>query len=119
MRFATVLRESGTDGNGGAFEDIVDVALGVVLLFDPVSPTEALVAPPLVSHGFGGDGVDMLAYLPLPRFYAQPNSCWRMSVVNIVKFEDLRVSRGCRAIGGDSMEATACGEPDAGRDRNY
>jgi len=57
---ATVLRESGTEGSGGGFnEDAVDVvAVGVVLL-DPVSPTEALVAPPLVSHGFGGDGEDI------------------------------------------------------------
>jgi len=44
LRFATVLRESGTDGNGGAFEDVVGVALGVVLLFDPVSPVQMLVA---------------------------------------------------------------------------
>jgi hypothetical protein len=73
--FATVLSESGTEGRGGgAPADVDDV--GVVLLFDPVrpeamleaigadyisgdSPTEALVAPPLVSHGFGGDGADM------------------------------------------------------------
>jgi hypothetical protein len=56
--FATVLSESGTEGRGGgAPADVDDV--GVVLLFDPVRPTEALVAPPLVSHGFGGDGADM------------------------------------------------------------
>jgi len=94
LRFATVLRESGTDGNGGAFEDVVGVALGVMLLFDPVSPTEALVAPPLVSHGFGGDGDDMLACLPLRRSYTQPSSYCRKGVVSAVKFEDLRVSRG-------------------------
>ena len=64
LRFATVLRESGTDGSGGAADDDVDVAvvvLGAVLLVEPVSPTEALVAPVLVSHGFGGDGEDMLS----------------------------------------------------------
>lgn len=73
--FATVLSESGTDGRGGgALAD--DVAGVVVLLLDPVSPavmletigahcisahspTEALVAPPLVSQGFGGEGADM------------------------------------------------------------
>lgn len=70
---ATVLSESGTEGRGGGA--LVDDAAGVVVL-DPVrpvvllnaigangisghSPTEALVAPPLVSHGFGGDGADM------------------------------------------------------------
>src|SRR5690242_18017688 len=70
--FATVLRESGTDGSGGAA--LADAA--VVGVPDPVrpevmleaigadcisghSPTEALVAPPLVSQGFGGDGADM------------------------------------------------------------
>ena len=37
LRFATVLRESGTDGNGGAFDDVA-VAVGAALLFDPVSP---------------------------------------------------------------------------------
>ena len=43
MRFATVLRESGTDGNGGAPEDVV-VEVGVVVLFDPVRPVLLLVA---------------------------------------------------------------------------
>lgn len=66
--------ESGTVGRGGgapADGAVVDV----VLLLEPVRPaitleaigadrtsdipTEALVAPPLVSHGFGGDGADM------------------------------------------------------------
>jgi hypothetical protein len=70
LRLATVLRESGTDGNGGALEDVV-VEVGVVLLFDPVRPTEALVAPLLVSHGFGGDGADMFANVPPPRLCAQ------------------------------------------------
>jgi hypothetical protein len=37
-----VLRESGTDGNGGALEDVA-VAVGAVLLFDPVSPARVLV----------------------------------------------------------------------------
>lgn len=72
---ATVLSESGTDGSGGGAPAVVDAA-GVVVLLDPVrpevvleaigadcissdSPTEALVAPPLVSQGFGGDGADM------------------------------------------------------------
>ena len=32
-----MLRESGTDGSGGAFEDVA-VAVGVALLFDPVRP---------------------------------------------------------------------------------
>lgn len=57
MRFATVLSESGTEGRGGAADD--DGAAAGVVLLDPVRPTEALVAPPLVSHGFGGDGADM------------------------------------------------------------
>lgn len=84
-----MLRESGTDGNGGALEAVV-VELGFVLLFDPVSPvlllvavvpdvshgrrnspTEALVAPLLVSHGFGGDGADMFPCVPRPRLCAQ------------------------------------------------
>ena len=69
---ATVPSESGTDGSGGGAPAVVDAACVVVLL-DPVrpevvleaigadcsssdSPTEALVAPPLVSQGFGGDG---------------------------------------------------------------
>jgi hypothetical protein len=43
LRFATVLRESGTDGNGGALEDVV-VEVGVVVLFDPVRPVLLLVA---------------------------------------------------------------------------
>lgn len=43
MRFATVLRESGTDGNGGALGDVV-VEVGVVVLFDPVRPVLLLVA---------------------------------------------------------------------------
>ena len=79
--FATVLSESGTDGRGGGApaDDVVGV---VVLLLDPVSPavmleaigadwfsgdspTEALVAPPLVSQGFGGDGADMSGDVPL------------------------------------------------------
>jgi hypothetical protein len=74
-----VLSESGTDGRGGA----APTGLGcvVVLLFDPVRPavmleaigaegvcshlpTEALVAPPLVSQGFGGDGADMSGSVP-------------------------------------------------------
>jgi hypothetical protein len=75
-----VLRESGTDGSGGGPD--VNVAVGDALLFDPVRParllavmadcrraredlpTEALVAPPLVSQGFGGDGEDMCARAP-------------------------------------------------------
>jgi hypothetical protein len=75
-----VLRESGTDGSGGGPD--VDAAVDDALLFDPVRPaqllamlavcrreredlpTEALVAPPLVSQGFGGDGEDMCAYAP-------------------------------------------------------
>ena len=76
---ATVLSESGTDGTGGGVPADVDAA-GVVMLLDPVrpevmleatgadcisgdSPTEALVAPPLVSQGFGGDGADMSGYV--------------------------------------------------------
>jgi hypothetical protein len=75
---ATVLSESGTEGRGGGA--LVDDAAGVAVL-DPVrpvvlldaigadgisghSPTEALVAPPLVSHGFGGDGADMSENVP-------------------------------------------------------
>jgi hypothetical protein len=58
---ATVLSESGTEGRGGGA--LVDDAAGVAVL-DPVRPTEALVAPPLVSHGFGGDGADMSENVP-------------------------------------------------------
>jgi hypothetical protein len=78
--FATVPRESGTDGRGGGPD--VGAAGVVVLLLEPVrpvvmlesfgadcisgdSPTEALVAPPLVSQGFGGDGADMPVSVPL------------------------------------------------------
>ena len=42
MRFATVLRESGTDGNGGALDDVA-VVVGVEVLFEPVSPARVLV----------------------------------------------------------------------------
>jgi hypothetical protein len=42
LRFATVLRESGTDGNGGAPEGVA-VAVAAALLFDPVSPARLLV----------------------------------------------------------------------------
>lgn len=47
FRFATVLRESGTDGKGGAVEETVGVdavVLGAVLLLDAVSPAWLLVA---------------------------------------------------------------------------
>jgi hypothetical protein len=44
LRFATVLSESGTEGRGGAVEEVVDaVAVGAVLLFEPVSPARLLV----------------------------------------------------------------------------
>ena len=48
LRFATVLSESGTDGNGGAAADDGDAAvavvvLGAVLLVEPVSPAWWLV----------------------------------------------------------------------------
>lgn len=51
----------GNSGKGGGLEDDVDVAIVVVVgvevvLAAPGSPTEALVAPPPLSHGFGGDG---------------------------------------------------------------
>lgn len=36
-----MLRESGTDGNGGAFGDVA-VPAGAVLLLDPVSPAQLL-----------------------------------------------------------------------------
>ena len=62
FRFATVLSESGTEGNGGGLD--VAVAVVDVVLLDPVKPTEALVAPPLVSQGFGGEGVDMCSRVP-------------------------------------------------------
>lgn len=70
-----MLRESGTDGRGGALDD--GAAAAIVLVLEPVrpallsamlgaamldcddEPTEALVAPPLVSQGFGGDGDDI------------------------------------------------------------
>jgi len=75
---ATVLSESGTEGRGGgalvddaAGVDVLDPVRPVVLLdaigadgFCGHSPTEALVAPPLVSHGFGGDGADMSGNAP-------------------------------------------------------
>lgn len=88
LRFATVLSESGTDGSGGGFDDAVAVV--VVLLLDPVRParllgitgadiqscenlpTEALVAPPLVSQGFGGDGEDIF---PRVRLTARKCGC--------------------------------------------
>lgn len=55
MRFATDVSAFGISGSGGGFEDdAVDAVEAAVLL--PVRPTEALVAPPLLSHGFGGDG---------------------------------------------------------------
>lgn len=51
----------GNSGKGGGLEDDVDVAVVVVVGVEvapaaPGSPTEALVAPPPLSHGFGGDG---------------------------------------------------------------
>jgi hypothetical protein len=69
----TVLSELGTSGSGGGF----DVAVGAAAVLLPVkpgmvsvcvawtsadsdSPTEALVAPPLRSHGLGGDGAAIL-----------------------------------------------------------
>lgn len=85
LRFATVLRAFGRSGSGGGLKDDEGAGLAVVVAFDPVrpgggecfvsrlllgsaaadcgkgsgsdSPTEALVWPPLVSQGFGGDGV--------------------------------------------------------------
>lgn len=66
MRVATVLSESGTEGSGGAVEEVED-AMVVVVVGDPARPTEALVAPPLVSQGFGGDGEDMRALVPARR----------------------------------------------------
>lgn len=59
LRFATLLRAFGSSGSGGGFEvEDVDVEEGVAVAVveDPVSPTEALVAPALRSHGLGGDG---------------------------------------------------------------
>lgn len=44
LRFATVLRESGTDGSGGAVEEVGDVVVvDAVLVFDPVRPVRWLV----------------------------------------------------------------------------
>lgn len=73
-----MLSESGTDGRGGAA--LADSGADVVALLEPVrpavmleavgaddrahSPTEALVAPPLVSQGLGGDGADMSGNVP-------------------------------------------------------
>lgn len=64
--FATVLSVSGTDGRGGGAPVLSDPVRPAVVLeatgADRVStnsPTEALVAPPLVSQGFGGDGADI------------------------------------------------------------
>lgn len=38
-----MLSESGTDGSGGAFDDVdVAVAVGVVLLLEPVRPARVL-----------------------------------------------------------------------------
>lgn len=72
MRFATVVSESGTDGKGGAVEDVDDE---VVLVDEPVSPTEALVAPPLVSQGFGGDEEDMSELMPPQRTVLSTFAC--------------------------------------------
>ncbi len=41
LRFATVLRESGTEGSGGAAEAVA-VPMGDVVLLDPVSPARML-----------------------------------------------------------------------------
>jgi hypothetical protein len=56
--FATELSAFGRSGRGGGVdvELAVVAAVGAVVLEEPVSPTEALVWPPLRSHGFGGDG---------------------------------------------------------------
>jgi hypothetical protein len=52
LRFATVLSESGTDGSGGALDDVA-VDVGAVLLLDPVRPVLLLVAVGLdVLHGW-------------------------------------------------------------------
>lgn len=60
FRFATELSAFGSSGNGGGFEVVdvaVVVAVGIVVgALEPVSPADALVCPPLRSHGFGGDG---------------------------------------------------------------
>lgn len=54
LRFATVLRESGTDGRGGAVEEAVDaVVVGAAVLLDPVSPAWMLVAfVPMIPDGW-------------------------------------------------------------------
>jgi len=83
LRFATVLSESGTDGSGGALEDVA-VEVGVVLLFDPVRPTEALVAPLLVSQGFGGDGADMFQCVPPPRYVRSTESDFAETMADVV-----------------------------------
>jgi len=83
LRFATVLSESGTDGSGGALEDVA-VEVGAVLLFDPVRPTEALVAPLLVSQGFGGDGADMFQCVPPPRYVRSTESDFAETMADVV-----------------------------------
>lgn len=59
LRLATELRALGNSGNGGGFDvDVVVVAVEAAgVAAEPVRPTEALVAPPLRSQGFGGEGV--------------------------------------------------------------
>lgn len=59
---AVVLRVLGSEGSGGGLEEdvAVEVLVGVdmvVVELDPVSPTDALVCPALLSQGLGGDGV--------------------------------------------------------------
>jgi len=56
--FAVEVSAFGSPGSGGGSDVEVDVeVVGVdIVEVEPVRPTEALVCPPLVSQGFGGDG---------------------------------------------------------------
>jgi len=108
LRFATVPSESGTEGSGGAVEDVEDDR---VLEGDPARPTDALVAPPLVSQGFGGDGEDMRALVPARRAVVR---VWlrRWRRYNLLGSGDVP-SRACWRGAARLMAAKVC----AGRQR--
>lgn len=79
-----MVSESGTEGKGGAVEDVDD---DMVLIGEPVSPTEALVAPPLVSHGFGGDGEDMSVPVPPHRTVLRALVCGSKNLLRCREYE--------------------------------
>lgn len=105
-----MLSESGTDGSGGAFDEVA-VAVGAALLLEPVSPTEALVAPPLVSHGFGGDGEDMNPLVPPHRTVVR----FCVAMQSLQSSRSLSPMRDCadvKEVGNDGdREASLRGSP--------